>query len=278
MHISNQTYVMNYLGSKFSALPWLLPMLPETHRFVDVFGGSGNVTVNREPSPVEVYNDLNKKVVNFFRVLREQRAELVELLELTPHSRVEYQQAWYSDDDSPLEAARKFFVRTQQSFFATGAQNQLKGWLSSTKESRRGISQATHKYLKSVSGLWEVAERFRRVQIECRDFEWILKAYDSEDTLFYCDPPYDMEHRSNRNDYEHDFTQQDHVRLHEAAAASQGKVAISGYDSSFMLSLYSDFHYYPGPLRRNTYSSKEVRECLWTNYIITKSNFPTLFH
>jgi DNA adenine methylase len=277
MHISNQHNVMLYLGSKFSLMPWLAPRLPKCHVRVDLFGGSGNVTMNLEPAPVEVYNDINKSLYNFYHVLRTRPEELITLLELTPHSRYEYEQAWYHPDDTPVEAARKFFVRTTQSFFATGAQSQLKGWLASTKESRRGISQATHKWLKSVAGLWEVAERFRRVQIECRDFEWVMKTYDGPDTLFYCDPPYDEEHRSNRNDYQFDFNREDQIRLRDAAKKLKGKVAISGYDSDFMRELYQGFNYEVGPERRNNYSTKAVRECLVTNYVLPKTIPSSLF-
>lgn len=277
MHISNQTKALNYLGSKFSLLPWLLPLLPYTHSWVDLFGGGGNVTCNRLLSPIETFNDINQKVFIFFKVLREQPAELLRLLELTPHSRQEYERAWYTAEDTELESARKFFIRTAQSFFSSGIQNELKGWLSSTKESRRSISQATHKWLSGVETLRYVTERFRRVQLECRDFGWVLKAYDTPETLFYADPPYDEEFRSGRNDYEYDFTPEDHKRLHDAGLDIKGKIAVSGYDSEFMRDLYKDYFFNPGPKRRNTYSTKNVREALWTNYDPAESKSGKLF-
>lgn len=280
MHISNQVNVINYLGSKFSLLPWLLPHLQHVEgveSWVDVFGGSGNVTANILPYPIETYNDINRKLVNMFKVLRDQPEELMRVLQLTPHSRYEYEQAWYSEEDTDLEAARKFIVRLQQSFFATGAQQQLKGWLSSPREVRRGMAQATHKWLSKVGGLPKIVDRFRRVQIENRPFEWILEAYDSPRTLFYCDPPYDQELRSNRNDYEFDFTMEDHIRLHDMGKGIHGKIAVSGYNSEFMMKLYKDYHFYPGPKRKNSMSEKEVRECLWTNYEVNKRNLGKLF-
>lgn len=280
MHISNHVNVINYLGSKFSLLPWLLPHIQHVEgveSFVDVFGGSGNVMANIKPYPIETYNDINHKLVMMFKVLREQPEELMRSLELTPHSRHEYEQAWYSKDDTELEQARKFIVRLQQSFFATGAQAQLKGWISSPREIRRGMSQETHKWLTKIGGLPQIVDRFRRVQIECRGYEWILSAYDGHKTLFYCDPPYDAELRSNRNDYEHDFTEDDHKKLHDMGLEIKGKIAVSGYDSEFMKELYKDYHFYPGPRRKNSYSKKEVRECIWTNYEVNKRNLNRLF-
>ncbi len=55
MHISTQINTVPYLGSKFSILPWLLPLLPRTKSFVELFGGSMVITVNREPSQIETY-------------------------------------------------------------------------------------------------------------------------------------------------------------------------------------------------------------------------------
>ena len=45
--------------------------------------------LNREPSPVETYNDVDGEVVNFFRVLREKPEELTRSIGLTPFSREE---------------------------------------------------------------------------------------------------------------------------------------------------------------------------------------------
>src|SRR5438552_2402620 len=64
-----------WYGGKFSHLDWLLPLLPACHHYCEPFGGSAAVLLNRAPSPVETYNDIDGEVSNFFRVPR--RAELV---------------------------------------------------------------------------------------------------------------------------------------------------------------------------------------------------------
>ncbi|MGH7226409.1 MAG: DNA adenine methylase, partial [Gemmataceae bacterium] len=60
-----------WYGGKFSHLAWLLPLLPKCHHYCEPFAGSAAVLLNRPPSPIETYNDLDGEVVNFFRVLRE---------------------------------------------------------------------------------------------------------------------------------------------------------------------------------------------------------------
>jgi DNA adenine methylase len=255
------------LGGKFSLLPWLLPLLPECNHFVDCCGGSGVVALNRKPSPIETYNDINYNLYNFFRVLREDPEKLITLLELTPHSRYEYDQAWDDPQLTRLDRARNFFIRTQQSIYAAGAQDKTKGWTMALTQSRCSISEKTNKWLTSVNGLWEVVERMKHMQIECKDFRYVLKNYDSPGTLFYVDPPYDREFRSSTK-YEFEFHNQDFYDLHHWAKKVKGKIAISGYDSEFMKDLFKDFTYHQGPVRKNTRAKSIARECLWTNYSI----------
>lgn len=267
MHISNQIKSFDYHGSKFSYLPWLLKLLPETKHFVDVFGGSASVILNRRPSQIETFNDINEKVVNFFKVLRDTPDELISALELTPHSRKEYTEAWYLKNDTPVERARKFFIRTQQSIWAVGAQEQLKGWGASISDSRVKMSEKTQKWLKGISNLYQVVDRLRSIQIENRSFAYILEKYNHPEILLYCDPPYDKAFRSATK-YEFDFANQDFFDLHYYAKKSKAKVAISGYKTDFMLQLFKEFNFHEGPHRKNNRSDKEVYECLWTNYTI----------
>lgn len=267
MHISNQIKAFDYLGSKFSILPWLLPKLPNTRHFVDVFGGGGCVLLNRDPSPIETYNDINGKLVNFFRVLQREPYELLHRLRFTLHSKQEYDEAWFSEADDAIEQARKFFIRTQQSIFAAGGQEKRKGWGADTKQSRCLISGRTNKWINGVDKLDLVIDRFRRVQIENRDFRFILSKYDTEDTLFYLDSPYDPSLRSSSK-YEFEFANQDFHDLKYYAERVKGKVAISAYKTDFMLVLFSEFYLHEGPIRKNSMAKREAQEVLFTNYKI----------
>ena len=271
MYINGTISPFQYLGGKYSCLPWLLPLLPQTKSFVDVFGGSATVILNKEPSQINTYNDINGIVVNFFQELRNNPEELIKLIELTPHSRYEYENAWITSEIQSIvsnaELARRFFVRTRQSFMATGAQKNKKGWLSATKETRVGMSEATSKWLNSIEMLQMVVERLKQIQVENRGYQYIFKHYDTPESLLYCDPPYDDELRSSGNDYAHDFTEADHLELHSLASHAKGLVAVSGYNSEFMMDLYSNFQLTMGPERKNNYSKrKAAHECLWTNY------------
>lgn len=87
--MASKKIAFGWYGGKYSHLDWLLPLLPSTRHYCEPFGGSAAVLLNREPSLVETYNDIDGEVVNFFRVLREQKDELLEAIGLTPFSREE---------------------------------------------------------------------------------------------------------------------------------------------------------------------------------------------
>jgi DNA adenine methylase len=114
---SGKILAIRWYGGKFSHLDWLLPLLPKCQHFCEPFGGSAAVLLNRDPSPVETYNDIDGDLVNFFKVLRDKPDELIEKLVFTPFSREEFRKAYElrgRTDLPEVERARLFFVRAEQ--------------------------------------------------------------------------------------------------------------------------------------------------------------------
>src|SRR3990172_12855061 len=149
-----------WYGGKYSHLDWLLPLLPKTKHFCELFGGSAAVLINREPSPVETYNDVDGEVVNFFRVLRDHKDELTEAIGLTPFAREEFELAISGPNDvTDLERARRFYVRARQ--VRTGlAQTASNGrWAHCRLTSRAGMAGAGSRWFGAVEGLSLVAQR-----------------------------------------------------------------------------------------------------------------------
>jgi DNA adenine methylase len=259
-----------WYGGKFSHLDWLLPLLPPTQHYCEPFGGSASVLINRLPSPVETFNDIDGEIVNFFRVLREHKEDLLEAIGLTPFSRTEFKIAIGSngDDISDVERARRFFVRARQ--VRTGlAQTASSGrWAHCVLTSRAGMAGAVSRWLGSVEGLSEIAQRLLRVQIECGSALDVIQRYDSEDTLFYCDPPYPHETRGDSKAYAYEMTDEEHRSLADALHQVKGRVALSGYHGSLMDELYQDWNCIEAPAK-TIHSVKQVRvEVLWTNYTL----------
>jgi DNA adenine methylase len=256
-----------WYGGKFSHLGWLLPLLPPAHHYCEPFGGSAAVLLNREPSPVETYNDLDGEVVNFFRVLRSQKAELIEAIGLTPFSREEFALALtYDATISDLERARRFFIRARQVRTGLAQTASLGRWANCKGTSRAGMAGAVSRWLGSVDGLPEVASRLLRVQIENRPALEVIRLYDSPDTLFYCDPPYPHSSRTDAKAYGYEMADSEHVELATLLKSVRGRVAVSSYRCDLMDTLYSDWKVIEAPTK-NCHSSKKPRtEALWVNY------------
>ena len=104
--------IFRYPGSKWTIAPWIIDHFPEGYEkmvYLEPFAGSLAVFFNKLPGTIEVVNDLDGDIVNFFRVLRERPDELQQAIALTPYSRKEYDLAFEVCED-PLERARRFMV------------------------------------------------------------------------------------------------------------------------------------------------------------------------
>lgn len=84
----SEMIAFNYQGAKNRHLPALLQILDTYHaHYVEPYAGSLSVMLNKQPSPLETASDCNEDIVNFFQVLRDEPARLIELLQLTPYCR-----------------------------------------------------------------------------------------------------------------------------------------------------------------------------------------------
>jgi DNA adenine methylase len=263
-----KSIAFGWYGGKFNHLNWLLPLLPETEHYCEPFGGSAAVLINRPPSPVETYNDLDSEVVNFFQVLRTQKEELIQAIGLTPFSREELKKAINGKGEklSDVERARRFFVRARQTRTGMAQVSREGRWAHCLLCSRSGMGAAVSRWLGSVDGLSEIAQRLLRVQIEHAPAVEVIKRYDSDKTLFYCDPPYPHETRGDSNMYAFEMSDEEHAELAELLRNVKGKVAVSSYDCKLMDELYAGWNKIKSPSKL-THSVKKPRtEILWTNY------------
>ncbi|MFZ5452219.1 MAG: DNA adenine methylase [Thermodesulfobacteriota bacterium] len=260
--------VFGWYGGKFSHLDWLLPLLPYTHCYCEPFSGSAAVLLNRHPSAVETYNDIDGDVVNFFRLLRDRSDDLIKAIALTPFSREEFHLAINGSMQgiNELERARRFYIRARQARTGLAQTATLGRWANCKKTSRAGMSGVVSRWLGGVDALQDIAERLLRVQIENRPAVEVIQLYDSADTLFYCDPPYLHETRGDSKAYGFEMDLDQHLELSQVLNKCKGKAAISGYRCDTMDKLYAGWKRFDAPLRQ-CHSIKQVRqECLWMNY------------
>lgn len=221
---------LKWYGGKGNLKSKLLEYIPKHRHYVCVFGGAASLLFAKRPSELETYNDIHSGLYNFFKLLRtpEQTEKLIEALTLTPYSLEEFNvctETWEQEKD-PIEQARKFFVACNQSVNGNG------GWSTTRNESSHYKARSVQKWHRKMANLIRVQQRLSTLQIDNRDFEVIFKSYDAADALFYCDPPYVPETRTQKKSYKHEMSVEDHGRLVDAILSIKGKVILSGYDNT----------------------------------------------
>lgn len=257
-----------WYGGKFSHLQWLLPLLPESHHYCEPFAGSAAVLLNREPSAVETYNDIDGEVVNFFSVLRDNADRLTQAIALTPFSREEFYKAIYGSRRgiSKLERARRFYVRARQARTGLAQTATLGRWANCKNTSRSGMSGVVSRWFGGVDSLGDIGDRLLRVQIENRPATQCIQFYDDPKTLFYCDPPYLHTTRGDSKAYQFEMDEAEHRELADTLRSCNGKVAVSGYRCELMDELYKEWNRFDAPIKQCHSIKKPRQECLWMNY------------
>jgi len=211
--------VFPYPGGKSYLAPWIIEHFPEHKCYVEVFGGSGAVLVNKDESHTEVYNDIDGDLVHFFTVLRDSEEELIEWLDLTPYAREQHEEwakEFYNGErpEDPIERAGKFFY-LRYSQYASKYRTKS-GFASAHQRNKaRKLRNATEK-------LHDFADRFKDVQIENLDYQDLFERYDSDHTFFYADPPY-----LDEGDDLYRHGEFDHDRFIDVLEETEGKWAVS---------------------------------------------------
>lgn len=194
-----------YVGGKTRLVYWIIDQLPDHTTYVEPFGGSAAVLLNKPRSNIEVYNDLDGDVVQFFEIARERPDELAEWVARTPYSE-ELHQKWVREfydgkrpEDAVERAGRFLFLRYTQ---YAGKYEGPSGFKRDTARTRVGDSSVWRGVPDRVD---EVCDRLQGVSIQNQHFAELIDHYDGDNTVFYCDPPYLHKEDSYRvDDFSHD--------------------------------------------------------------------------
>jgi DNA adenine methylase len=245
-----------YIGGKNRLAKKIIKLFPEHTTYVEPFAGGAQVLFHKEPSPVEVLNDLDGDIVNLFRVCQAHHEELLRCMKFMLVSR-----NWFA------------LVKTQSPEALTDIQRAAR-FLYLQKNSFAGLVR-NQNYRYSVVGppsfnpqrLPELLEnahhRLARVQIESLPYEEILRRFDRPQTLFYLDPPY-----WHRKLYRFNFTDQDFTKLAERLHGIRGKFIVSINDVAEVREIFRGFTQHEVDLHYTAQqvAGKRYRELLITNF------------
>lgn len=253
-----QRPVLRYHGGKFRLAPKLLEILPSHRIYTEVFGGGGSVLMMKPRCYSELYNDLDREVVNVFRVLqnRVKAKHLETQLRATPFSREEFNLS-YTAAASDVERARRTIIRSFMGFgsdsisrlMATraGFNTRISSTMSTgfRYNANRSSTTAATDWKNYPNYIAAFVDRLQGVTIENRNALEILPKVDREDALHYLDPPYPMSTRQTGNGsaapehrYRWEMNDDDHRELAACLQGLEGMVIISSYQSEFYDELF----------------------------------------
>ncbi len=248
--------LLRYHGGKWRIAPWIVRHIPPHQRYVEPFAGAASVLIRKPRAASEILNDLDGELVNLFRVVRDQGAELRRMLELTPYAREEFAES-YEQAQDPIEQARRTLVRSWMGF-GSAAVGRRTGF---RVNSRRNGGMPSKEWSTYPDALPAIIERLRGVVIEHRDALDVIRANDGPGTLHYVDPPYPASVRDEGRDYRYELSDDDHCELAEALHGLRGAVMVSGYDCPLYRDLYRGWRIVRHAAVADRGGSRT--ECLW---------------
>lgn len=273
--------MLRYHGGKWRLAPWIIAHMPEHDCYVEPYGGGASVLLRKPRSKAEIYNDIDSGVVNVFRVMRDPEAadELRRLVELTPFSRDEFDQA-YAPSIEPIEAARRTLIKSFFGFSAdaisraisssSGMRVVASSWNAptgmrtyrSSHGRRRGTNPAV-----DWAGWPQMIEvftnRLKGVVIENRDASTIMLQHDDRRTLHYVDPPYLHSSRLSHHGYRYEMSDDEHRNLADLLNSLKGAVIVSSYPCPEYFTLYAGWRLITKD--HLAQKARKTTECLWLN-------------
>lgn len=223
--MANLKTPVTYWGGKQMMVPHIIPRIPEHTTYCEPFFGGGAVFWSKPQSKVEIINDLNRAVINFYRQVECNFEALQQRIRSTLHSRSLYEDAMvmYSNPHlfTDLDLAWAFYVCCNQGF---AGQIGTWGFGTTTNTCEKKDFNRRENFTQ------ELRERLEKVQMECHDALYLLRLRDRESTFFYIDPPYfnsDMGHYGG-------YTRKDFESLLQHCANLKGKFLLSSYPSDLL--------------------------------------------
>ena len=217
---------LSYYGGKQKLCGIIISLIPTHTLYCEPFLGGAAVFFAKQPSVVEVINDTNKELMNFYRVVQSDFTSLEKEIRISLHARDLHRKATviYNNPDmfSELKRAWAVWILSSQSFAS-----KLDGpW----GYDRSGNSTSKKITNKRDSFSEDYAIRLQNVQLECADALYIIRTRDSVNSFFYCDPPY-----YNSDCWHYDgYCLEDFEALLKTLERLQGKFLLSSYNSDIL--------------------------------------------
>ncbi len=217
---------ISYYGGKQKLADKIISLIPQHLLYCEPFIGGAAVFFAKQPSNMEVLNDVNKELINFYRIVQNDFVALEKEIRISLHSRDLHRKASviYNHPDmfNEIKRAWDVWVLSSQSFSAQ---------LDASFGYDKSRNTTTKKIINNRDRFTEdMAIRLQNVCIECADALYVIRSRDTENSFFYCDPPY---YNSDCGHYD-GYSEQDFENLLKLLCEIKGKFMLSSYPSKLL--------------------------------------------
>ncbi|EHQ1843457.1 DNA adenine methylase [Salmonella enterica] len=249
--------IVPWIGGKRRLAKHILPLFPKHTCYVEPFCGAAALYFLKEPSRVEVINDVNGELVNLYRVVKHHLEEFVRQFKWALVSRQIYKWLQITPEETltDIQRAARFYYLQKQAFGGKVADHTF--GISTTSAPRFNLLRIEEEL--SLAHL-----RLARTIIEHTDWAKCIERYDRPHTLFYCDPPY-----WGTEGYGVDFPLVEYERMAQLATGMKGKMIISVNDIPEMRQAFAGLEMQSVGIKYNlqvTEKAKPKRELIIRNF------------
>ena len=212
------TPIVPWVGGKRRLAKRILPVFPAHECYVEPFAGGAALFFLKEPSDVEVLNDINGELINLYRVVKHHLEEFVRQFKWALISRQLYGWLKKTPEETltDIQRAARFYYIQKMSFGGKVA-NQTFG-TATTAAPRLNL-------LRIEEELSAAHLRLSRTYIEHLAWDECIRRYDRPHTLFYLDPPY-----WGTEGYGVDFGLEQYALMADLAKSIKGRMIVSVND------------------------------------------------
>lgn len=227
--VIDKSYLINWIGGKRLLRSRIKDLIPnDIETYIEPFGGGGWVLFYKDKwANVEVYNDLNHRLVNLFRIVKYHPDELIKELRYMLTSRQIFVETLNNHMFTDIQKAARFMYLISRSFGGSGKHFGTARKATGSIKSQQNI----------LSRIIAISQRLDKVSIENLDFEELITRYDYKGAFFYIDPPY-----TTGAGYEVTSTKDfEHERLRDCLKNIKGRFLLSYDDSPKVRKLYKNY-------------------------------------
>jgi DNA adenine methylase len=248
-----------WIGGKHLLAPKIIELIPEHDCYCEVFAGGASVFWLKNPSKIEILNDINQELINLLRIVQYHPEEFIRNFQFLVKSRAEFYRQLKLPPEALTDIQRA--VRTLyiiKNCFSGRFKNPS---FSAAVDGRKCFSP---RFIQEL--IIACHTRLENVLLECLPYQECIKKYDKPDTFFYLDPPY----FGCEEYYGNEWKREDFYILARLLKECKGKFLLSINDTPEVREIFKDFECIKVKTRYSSGAgsgkTKSVIELIFKNY------------